>query len=62
MKNIFHIFIIFILSFFIIGESKAEVPNVILGCDNVSTNGSELGPHSNFRYKTFYFETKLLFF
>lgn len=53
MKYLLHTFIIFILSFFIIGEPKAEVPDVLLECDIANTNGSELGPRSNFRYKTF---------
>lgn len=53
MKNLFQIFIIFILSFFIIGESKAEVPDVILGCDIVSVHDFENDTYHRFRYKTF---------
>jgi hypothetical protein len=36
MKNLFHIFIIFVLSFFyIIDESKATIPDVMLKCEPI---------------------------
>jgi len=35
MKNIFHIFVIFVVSFFLIDESKASIPDVMLKCEPI---------------------------
>ena len=54
MKNLLAITLVFILSLFVVEESRSKVSNIILGCEIFGTADDQLTGYFKYRYKTFF--------